>query len=130
MSSQGKTREHGCVRENGQYKDERDLCYKMYIILCFKLLPYNLHNGTNLGIAIYTIYSENTLEFCHIHDLLNGTFSFHFHCHIYAVPGGGVLHKRFGCQVQHTIKENWTQSNLKFCKYEGSKGSKINEKGG
>ncbi len=34
----------------------------------------------------------------------------------------------FGSWVQH-VKKNWTQSNLRFCENEGSKRSKINEKG-
>ncbi len=37
---------------------------------------------------------------------------------------GGVL-----CRVQHA-KNNWNQLDLKLCKNEGSKRSKINEKGG
>ncbi len=42
--------------------------------------------------------------------------------------GGGVLHQMFGREVQHVIKK-WTQSDLKFCKNEGSTRSKTNEKG-
>ncbi len=41
----------------------------------------------------------------------------------------GVLHQIFGREVQHAIKK-WTQSDLKFCKNEGSIRSKTNEKGG
>ncbi len=41
---------------------------------------------------------------------------------------GGVLHQIFGNQVLHTIK-NWTQSDLRFCKNEGSKRSKFNKNG-
>ncbi len=47
--------------------------------------------------------------------------------------GGGELHKCFGNRVQYTIIvtiENWTQWDLRFCKSEWSKRSKINEKGG
>ncbi len=44
-------------------------------------------------------------------------------------PGLGVLHQIFGREVWHTIKK-WTQSDLKFCKNEGSIRSKTNEKGG
>ncbi len=40
-----------------------------------------------------------------------------------------VLHQIFDSQVQHAIK-NWTQLDLRFCKNEGSKRSKINEKEG
>ncbi len=40
----------------------------------------------------------------------------------------GVLHQIFVRQVQHA-KENWTQSDLRFCENEGSKRSKINDKG-
>ncbi len=43
--------------------------------------------------------------------------------------GRGVLHQIFSNQVQHVIK-NWTQSDLRFCKIERSKRSKINEKRG
>ncbi len=43
--------------------------------------------------------------------------------------GGEVLHQIFGREVMHAIKK-WTQSNLKFCKNEGSIRSKTNEKGG
>ncbi len=45
--------------------------------------------------------------------------------------GGGILHKNFGFSsgVQHMMKK-WTQSDLRFCKNEGSKRSKKNEKGG
>ncbi len=43
--------------------------------------------------------------------------------------GGVVLHQMFGGRVQHAIK-NWTQSDLRFCKNEESKRSKINGKGG
>ncbi len=39
-----------------------------------------------------------------------------------------VLHQIFCSQIQHT-KKIWTQSDLRFCE-NGSKGSKINEKGG
>ncbi len=42
--------------------------------------------------------------------------------------GGGVLHQIFCSQVHH-VKQNWTQSNLRFCKNEGSKRFKINIKG-
>ncbi len=41
----------------------------------------------------------------------------------------GVLHQIFGRKVRHMIKK-WTQSDLKFCKNEGSIRSKTNEKGG
>ncbi len=41
--------------------------------------------------------------------------------------GGGILHQIFGNRVQHAIK-NWTKSDLRLCKNEGSKRSKINEK--
>ncbi len=44
------------------------------------------------------------------------------------VGGGGVLHQMFGRGVQHGIKK-WTQSDLKFCKNEGSIRSKTNENG-
>lgn len=40
---------------------------------------------------------------------------------------GWVLHLIFGSWVEHTIK-NWTKSDLKLCKNEGSKRSQINEK--
>ncbi len=40
---------------------------------------------------------------------------------------GGVLHQMFGREVRHVIKK-WTQSDLKFCKNEGSIRSKT--KGG
>ncbi len=43
--------------------------------------------------------------------------------------GVGVFHQIFGREVQLTIKK-WTQSDLKFCKNEGSIRSKTNEKGG
>ncbi len=42
--------------------------------------------------------------------------------------GRGVLHQIFCNWVQHAIK-NWTQSDIRFCKNEGSKRSKTNEKG-
>ncbi len=38
----------------------------------------------------------------------------------------GVLYQISGSQVQHMMK-NWTKSDQSFCKYEGSKRSKINE---
>ncbi len=41
---------------------------------------------------------------------------------------GGVLQKNVGSQVLHA-KNIWTQSDLRFCEHEGSKRSKINEKG-
>ncbi len=41
----------------------------------------------------------------------------------------GVLHHIFSSCVQHTIKY-WTQLDLRFCKNEGPKRCKINEKGG
>ncbi len=45
-------------------------------------------------------------------------------------PGvGGVLHQIFGREVRHMINK-WTQSDLKFCKNEGSIRSKTNEKDG
>ncbi len=45
-------------------------------------------------------------------------------------PGvGEVLHQIFNREVRHAIKK-WTQSDLKFCKNEGSIRSKTNEKGG
>ncbi len=45
-------------------------------------------------------------------------------------PGGeGVLDQIFGREVRHMIRK-WTQSDLKFCKNEGSIRSKTNEKGG
>ncbi len=40
----------------------------------------------------------------------------------------GVLHQMFGSCVQHARK-NWIQLDLRFCEKEGSKRSKINEKG-
>ncbi len=43
--------------------------------------------------------------------------------------GGEVLHQIFGREVMHAIKK-WTQSNLKFCKNEGSIRSKTNKKRG
>ncbi len=43
------------------------------------------------------------------------------------VGGVGELHQIFSSRVQHA-KINWTQSDLKFCKNEGSKRSKIMEK--
>ncbi len=42
---------------------------------------------------------------------------------------GGVLHQIFGREVWHMIRK-WTQSDLKFCKNEGSIRSKTNEKQG
>ncbi len=42
---------------------------------------------------------------------------------------GGVLHQIFSNRVQHKIK-NWIQLDLRFCKNEGLKISKINEKMG
>ncbi len=42
-------------------------------------------------------------------------------------PGVGVLHQIFSREVRHAIKK-WTQSDLKFCKNEGSIRSKTNEK--
>ncbi len=45
------------------------------------------------------------------------------------IPGVGVLHQIFSREVRHTIKK-WTQSDVKFCKNEGSIRSKTNEKGG
>ncbi len=42
--------------------------------------------------------------------------------------GGGVLHQIFGTRVQHT-KKKWTQSDLSFCKNEGSKFLKSMETG-
>ncbi len=42
--------------------------------------------------------------------------------------GGGGLHQIFGTQVQHT-KKKWTQSDLSFCKNEGSKNLNLMEKG-
>ncbi len=44
------------------------------------------------------------------------------------MPLRGVLHQVFGNWVQHAIKD-WTQSDLKYCINEGSKRSKIDEKG-
>ncbi len=44
-------------------------------------------------------------------------------------PGGGVFQQIFGREVMHTTTK-WTQSDIKFCKDEGSIGSKTNEKGG
>ncbi len=44
-----------------------------------------------------------------------------------ALGGGGVLHQMFGTRVQHT-KKKWTQSDLSFCKNEGSKHFKLMEK--
>ncbi len=41
----------------------------------------------------------------------------------------GVLYQLFGREVQHTIIKR-TQSDIKFCKNEGSIRSKTNEKGG
>ncbi len=44
------------------------------------------------------------------------------------VGGGGVvIHQIFGREVWHAIKK-WTQSDLKFCKNEGSIRFKTNEK--
>ncbi len=40
----------------------------------------------------------------------------------------GVLHQIVGREVRHAIKK-WSQSDLKFCKNEGSIRSKTNEKG-
>ncbi len=40
----------------------------------------------------------------------------------------GVLHQIFSTRVQHTKKE-WTQSDISFCKNEGSKKLKLMEKG-
>ncbi len=45
------------------------------------------------------------------------------------VEGGGVLHQIFHREVRHMIIK-WNQSDLKFCKNEGSIRSKTNEKGG
>ncbi len=42
---------------------------------------------------------------------------------------GAVLHQIFGREVRHAIKK-WTQSDLTFCRNEGSMRSKTNEKGG
>ncbi len=42
---------------------------------------------------------------------------------------GGALHQIFSREVRHAIKKKWTQSDLKFCKNEGSIRSKTNEKG-
>ncbi len=47
----------------------------------------------------------------------------------YLSLGQGVLHQVFIRRVQHT-NNNWTQLDLSFCENEGSKRSKINEKGG
>ncbi len=44
------------------------------------------------------------------------------------VTEGGVLHQIFGSGDQHT-KNNWIQSNLRFCEDEGSKCFRIIEKG-
>ncbi len=41
----------------------------------------------------------------------------------------GVLHQMFGNWVQYAITI-WTQSDLRFCKNEGSKRSRFNEKVG
>ncbi len=46
-----------------------------------------------------------------------------------SVNSGSGTSPNFGNQVQHAIK-NWIQSDLRFCKNEGSKRSKINENGG
>ncbi len=43
--------------------------------------------------------------------------------------GGGGIQEIYSSQIQHKIT-NWTQSDLRFCKNEGSERSKINEKGG
>ncbi len=43
-------------------------------------------------------------------------------------PRGGVLHQIFGTRVQNT-KKKWTQSDLSFCKNEGSTNLKLMEKG-
>ncbi len=40
----------------------------------------------------------------------------------------GVLHQMFGSRVLHAIR-NWTQSDLRFCKNDGSERSRINEDG-
>ncbi len=40
----------------------------------------------------------------------------------------GVIHQRFGSQLQNMIKY-WAQSDLRFCENEGSKRYQINEKG-
>ncbi len=47
----------------------------------------------------------------------------------YAVRGGGVIHQIVGMMVQYAIRK-WTQSELRFCKIEGSQKSKDIEKGG
>ncbi len=41
----------------------------------------------------------------------------------------GVIRQIFSNEIQHMIK-NWTELDLRFCKYEGSKRSNINGKGG
>ncbi len=50
--------------------------------------------------------------------------------HLKGTPrgGGGGLNQIYGSWVQHVINY-WSQSDLRFCKNEGSKRSKINEKG-
>ncbi len=53
----------------------------------------------------------------------------HVSCDSVSVWGGGLLHKIFGTRVQHAIK-NWNLLDVRFCKNEGSKRSKNNEKGG
>ncbi len=81
---------------------------------------------------LVTIYDSQTLYVDDLETSLHFELAYSLSLSIrqlYNSMGGGEreLHQIFGNWVQHTIK-NWTQSDVTFCKNEGSKRSKINKK--
>ncbi len=80
-------------------------------------------NGYNFCLGV-SIFNHRQAKGFLSHDIYLSFYYMYIQC-----VWDHVLYQIFGSWFQHAI-QNWTQSDLRFCRNEGSKRSKINEKGG